>query len=114
MEDDLNAQCARALGWVYYPDEVDDKDTPVPPYWWKPREEAYTEALPDFKGDFNVTRMLEQDADRRGKFEEYARELFKLVNDGIPWGYDVSFDEVLRLMRATPEQKARAFLEAVR
>lgn len=75
--------------------------------------EGSTRQLPSYSTDPTAVRMLEEHAKKIGKDEEYVRELFKITNDGIPFGHDVSIDEITPLAFATPEQKARAFLKAV-
>ena len=70
---------------------------------------------PVFSEDLRWARMLEDEMEKRGLLKEYAwvlyEQLGKLVS--AEGGY-ISMDDVVLLLRAAPEQRARAFLEAVK
>lgn len=61
-------------------------------------------------GDSDVARMLEDEIERRGLEEEYARAMMRII-------YQVGFKNYAHsqylLIRATPEQRAKAFREAI-
>lgn len=68
------------------------------------------DAIPSYVDDYNDARLLEDEIERRGLVKEYIFALDKLVTypaeeswQGYRWG----------ILRATPEQRARAFLTAV-
>lgn len=109
---ELDAALARVLGWternVPFLLDEDGATLTIERFWLDPS--GVYAPLPPFTRTMRAARLLEDEIERRGRFEEYAHALFKIVNDGIPWGHDVAFSEVLHLLRATPEQRARAAL----
>jgi hypothetical protein len=62
-------------------------------------------------------RLLEGEIERRGKLNEYVYALAAIVLDpwqaGGEWPFELFPQDVWLLVRATPEQRARAFLKAV-
>lgn len=114
----LDAACARGLGWteIVSGDDLPDGWRPhgVPPVGTP--ERATTDAaglkhvVPAFSADPTV---LEDEVKKRGLSDRYTLTLFEIVN-GVPWGPDVTLDEVTRLTYATPAQRARAFVEVMK
>lgn len=98
MNKKLDDECARRLGW--HLDERgaywhDDQGGVVAHRSWSPSTN-HSEAL-----------LLENEIARRGLEESYCRALTRQL-------YDVLLkDYTWALIRATPEQRARAFLEAM-
>lgn len=62
--------------------------------------------------DIESARMLEDEIERRGLQEPYVYALGKIIGmrDINDW---LEAEDWWRFLRATPEQRARAFLEAV-
>jgi hypothetical protein len=119
MARDLDIQCERAISgnlthpgffWAegVTPDGGDGWDG-----FFCPRCHASESARPElcvrpFSSDIAMTRLLEDVIEQRGMHDAYVRALLDIV---IPEGTSVlSF---WRLIRATPEQRARAFLRAL-
>jgi hypothetical protein len=131
---ELDAKCAEALGWkdvrmaplyhysnTSYGDELfgkppgQDYDVLVP---------YYTETKTLGSGEdwaqesLGGIRLLEDEIERRGLKELYITELFYLVGSDVEhaathiWYADIP--DFWSLLRATPEQRARAFLEAMK
>lgn len=66
--------------------------------------------VPYYTEDDEVARQLEDEIERRGLQETYVEYLIARV---IPTRSDWDAHSAWALIRATPEQRARAFLEAV-
>jgi hypothetical protein len=71
--------------------------------------------LPWFSGSCDAARELENEIEWRGLWKQYIFALIEVMEPGV------SVDDLVDawrpmwlLLRATPEQRARAFLEAVR
>lgn len=141
MNTELNKQCVIALGWIDIEDVNDDGTTDgsnpdpvrligIPPGY------AHISRLggspfhdvPDFRADPNATRLLEDEIERRGLQKDYLAALCRVLgfsSDGVsgdPKHFDFStwlFDlvdehELWKLLRATPPQRAAAFVEAMK
>lgn len=65
-----------------------------------------------FSSDLNAARWLEDEIEKRGLQHAYVSALMGiLLNDpGNAFWIDPTSDEIWSLIRATPEQRARAFL----
>jgi hypothetical protein len=100
MSAELDKQCAAALGWTCEEEET-----------WSPLTESIWRNASGHKVDFPPTsQMLEDEIVRRGLTYKYVLEISGVLDL-------VAFDEWLwiwKSLRATPEQRARAFLEAVK
>jgi hypothetical protein len=68
---------------------------------------------PPVSTDHTAARLLEDEIERRGKVSDYAGALAEMVGVGDDFWYDATGGDVWQIIRATPEQRARAFLEAV-
>ncbi len=98
MGSELLVQCARTMGLTQLPNGhwIDPTG-----YWWGERESVDT---PTF------VQVLENEIERRGLQELYAEFLHRQTfqwNDTLPMSR-------WHAIRATPEQRARAFLEAMK
>lgn len=72
--------------------------------------EYFVRLCPNFAGRYDDgSRLLEDEVKRIGLSDRYTLALFEIVN-GLPWGPDVTLDEVFLMAYATPEQRGRAFL----
>lgn len=69
-------------------------------------------------GDENAARALEEHVEQHGLQVKYTAELVEILNiygDRTWYDWDSDWpDAVWDCMRATPEQRCRAFLEAVK
>jgi len=97
----LDAECARVLGYVRRGDAW------VAPLHWLFNDEP--PILPYFSSDLIAARLLEDEIERRGLQDEYIRVLLAIVAPdrstvGTFW----------LILRATPSQRSRAFLKAVK
>ena len=116
MNHELNAQVAEeVMGWIV-------QRMPFPPIYVvevPPDGEDWTEAwlpIPDFSGSLDAAWQMEEEIERRGiaMVTAYEKELSWIVGDtrqGEP--FICSYDPWL-FIHATPEQRCRAALEAVR
>lgn len=64
-------------------------------------------------GGHGAAQLLEQDVKELGLSNHYTLALFEIVN-GVPWGPDVTLDEMFLMANATPDQRARAFVEVAK
>ena len=126
MSRELNEQCAKALGYtVYHYDKdyaencyyqlMDEELDPVIMFPFragerKTEDEAWAD-VPAFSTDYEAARILEDEIERRGLQIEYAKAVMKLI---YQQGFKNYAEPQWLLIRATPEQKARAFLEAIK
>ena len=103
MSNEFDIACAKAMGWEpYRTDGVD---------YYKVSPTAMmlaTEFEPS--SDLESARLLEDEIERRGLQEKYLVVLHEVV--GAKW-IDYGVMDVWSIFRATPEQKARAFLAAI-
>lgn len=88
MADDIDVACARALGLDPDANEL--------------------HAIEQYSVYPESAKLLEDEIERRGLQDDYMRELLSIV---IPGGGSVL--AFWKILRATPEQRARAFLKAV-
>lgn len=114
MSRGLDAACAKALGWANVAPDChvhDGKD-------WCGTDPSGTggyygtgrKIVPHFSTDRAAAVVLENEIQRRGLQERYVEALYPLVG---AWQFGMSTAEQWLLIRATPEQKCKAFLEAV-
>jgi len=112
----LDEACALALGWKRMHGNLTE--------WYAP-DGTYLRQDFDFRpsewGD--DARLLEDEIERRGLQHEYIIALFlQAMPEAAKWGITdkrspsawVDRAVLFALLRATPEQRARAFLEAVK
>jgi hypothetical protein len=111
MSRELDRQCALALGWTDLQGHSDVPGTP-PDYLQGRAPDGTWTNIPDYETEHEDAQLLEDEVERRGLWREY---LWALVGRGNADYLDhLSWDVVWeRVARATPEQKARAFLEVV-
>jgi hypothetical protein len=108
MSRELDAECGRALGWVV------DQQNPKTVYAGYASDGKYSE-LPPFSTDPAAARQLEDEIERRGLQDAYIEVLVELCNTpDLNLDQWPKFIDIFALLRATPEQRARAFLEAVK
>lgn len=112
MSWELDEACMRALGWEYRPRFIGD----TAGYWRSANgEQVVCEERPLFSTNLTDARLLEDEIERRGLQAEYMHSLIYAMSidpDDTFW-IDPSGTQVWALFRATPEQRARAFLEAI-
>lgn len=101
----LDDQCARALGW-----KLDERGG----YWWDASVCVMRHRSWSPSTNHEAARILENEIERRGQRvqEEYVIALgrqigMRDINDWNDW------EDWWKWLRATPEQKVRAFLEAI-
>ena len=79
--------------------------------------EYFVRLCPAFSENHEAARLLEDEIERRGLWGVYLTALIKLLNihgDRTWFDWDREWVHAVAIMlRATPEQRARAFLEAV-
>lgn len=111
MNEALDEQCAEALGWVrrYSPD-------PTIYAWERPDGERVTRSmLPAFSTDRTAVMLLEDEIERRGLQDKYLIAISRILDDlPLPYEKGVMPPFLWQLLRATPEQRARAFLKVAR
>jgi hypothetical protein len=88
-------------------------------------QKTYTEEQRDLNGRCSVvmhveddfisnSRLLEDEIERRGLEEQYVRALYQelqlAIEEAAPRTWYVGWDDIFSLIRATPEQRCRAFL----
>jgi hypothetical protein len=96
MSDDLralDAALARAMGWAGYP-------------------QVSSGGVPAYSTNPTAIRLAEDEIERRGLQDEYMTALFEIVFNASFEQY-VNTHEIWRIIRATPEQRARAALAAL-
>lgn len=92
MSKELDAECARALGYA----------------------EALGE-VPPFSTNQDAANALEDEIERRGLQDAYIDALIDATNTpSLSLDIWPSTDALWRFMHATPEQRARAFLAAIK
>lgn len=115
MEDDLNVQCAQALGWrvewgfdeeqgeeygiLYNPEGVQ-----VALRYGTASLYTFLEDIPLFGSD--LVRLLENEIGRRGLGHAYTVALQEIVRNACP----AEEEYIHRFFNATAEQRARAFV----
>jgi len=103
MMDDLNVRCARALGWELETDEHGN-------VWSLSGGRRFE--LPDFAHIDSVipARWLEDAIEERGLWMEYTAALLPALDLERP---GIAGSALWAAIRATPKQRARAFLQTV-
>lgn len=117
-DQELNEACARVLGWreMAWPDFRDGKWREVE--GWRRPDGLDVTGVPNFSGDHDAVRLLEDEIERRDLGCEYAAALVAIADAdaeqvaGDLWYATTS--NFWALIRAKPEQKARAFLAAMK
>jgi hypothetical protein len=110
---ELDEQCARAMGWGPVHEELDPQKSKawrVLPGGWRAPDGTHHRTFHRFSINHAAARLLENEIERRGDatIRRYIAHLMEII-DAVP------FDDSLWLwqaIRATPEQRCRAFLEA--
>lgn len=96
----IDEVCAKALGWTdirYMPEKR-------APYRWRGfNPKGVRQGLPTYSSDPAAVHLLEDEIERRGLQERYIYELERIIASRDHWEY----------IRATPEQRARAFLATI-
>ena len=105
MSNELDAACARALGWINLRTAV----LYTKPYLGQPPGETRHVLIPQFSTDPVAALLLEHEIERRGLHDAYIDSLLPSYHSFEP----LTRAELFALLRATPEQKARAFLAAL-
>lgn len=121
MSRELDEACARAMGlksdsgrcgvcgWPLH-DSIAEGCTPGYCSQRPPPAVRWDEP-PPFSSNHAAARQLEDEIERRGLQDEYA---YKLIIESSAYCEDRQTAFAWALLRATPEQRARAFLEAMR
>ena len=135
MSRELDEQIARALGYetlwadggfgvtLYLHDSGAVRESPnvtancrVLGARWEPLRvngevrEYHVRCAPAWSDRHEDARMLEDEIERRGLQIEYSLAIARLLSFDMK---EFSLDDAWLLLRATPEQRARAFLEAI-
>jgi hypothetical protein len=100
MSRELDAEIARVLEHI----------SPSGMYWHEDQEAHLSTPAPYSSEDY-YTHVLEDEIERRGLKNEYLLALSGIVIGTLCLA---DYDEWWALIRATPEQRARAFLEAAK
>ncbi len=136
MSRELDEQIARALGYetlwadggfgvtLYLHDSGAVRESPnvtancrVLGARWEPLRvngevgEYHVRYAPAWSERHEDARMLEDEIERRGLQIEYSLAIARLLSFDMK---EFSLDDAWLLLRATPEQRARAFLEAIK
>lgn len=104
----LDAQCARVIGYSECGcghDECDLWEAPI-----HLRDPNGIPPFPAFSTDIADARLLEDEIERRGLQEAYIRALLPEYHSFEA----MTPNELFAFLRAAPERRARAFLEAVK
>jgi hypothetical protein len=122
MSRELDEQCARALGWHKgRGGAITTPKSESRAYWYDAhggiQEPCVTDGFANLRAFspsmiHEDTCLLEDEIERRGLDNEYMQALLRIVAPSVDWAMR-SWDIIWRCYRATPEQKARAFLEAI-
>ncbi len=103
---DLDYACVRACPTLDEHAPLYDDGHWTKRYWYG--------SVPPFSTDHAAARLLENEIERQGKHNAYITQLCEVCgvrpDEHEDGGYFVYIDEAWPLVRATPEQKARAFL----
>ena len=109
---ELNAQVAEeVMGWIVLrsgPAPLYIIELPIKANAWLP--------VPDFSGSLDAAWQMEEEIERRELRYRYAQVLYAecLELNGGNWGLGFDRGLIWLLIHATPEQRCRAALEAVR
>ena len=126
MNHELNAQVAEeVMGWqrhnwlhpamqktVYCPTCGNTKPKAKLEYADEPFPFCFHLAMPDYSGSLDAAWEMEEELGQRGLYVDYTVGLLRVVSGRARW--PESYHAVWELIRATPEQRCRAALEAVR
>lgn len=96
----LDMACARALGTHIRPEDIEANN--------------HRRVFPPYSSDPTVARVLEDEVKRSGLAHEYAAALYGIVTHHYLTHEGATPDEIVLLVFATPEQRARAFLEVTK
>jgi hypothetical protein len=119
MNRELDVQCAKLLGWTgiqadcYTPTGKDWCGTnPERTGGWDGHGRTY---IPHYSVRPEAARILEEEIERRGLKDTYINELIDAcAGQAITMLDDLTFADLWSLIRATPEQRAQAFVTACR
>lgn len=116
MGREIDAECARLLGWQPCACGNDDCDLWAPPAHLD--DGGSYKPFPRFSTDPTCVSSLLAEIERRGGHYEYVYALFRQVDpsataSSVPRGWNVPQLAVWAMLRATPEQHARAFVEVM-
>lgn len=100
---ELDADCARRLGLNVVTDYATVYGERVAISWWigEINDESATPVL-NYSSDPSATHLLEDEIERRGLDRVYIKALQATIGSSARWD----------ILRAEPEQRARAFLAA--
>lgn len=93
----LDMACAQALGTDIRPEDIEAN--------------THRRVFPPYSTDPTATRLLEDEVERRGLQHQYINKLFHICHMFEQSG---SLDFIWVFLRATPEQRARAFVEVTK
>lgn len=96
----LDMACARALGTHIRPEDIEANN--------------HRRVFPPYSSDPAAARVLEDEVKRSGLAHEYAVALYGIVTHHYLTHEGATPDEIVLLVFATPEQRARAFLEVAK
>lgn len=123
---ELDEQCARAMGWVWrwtpngtkrlFPPHEETIFTRVDPDDWRgSRDAQWDRGVPLFSTNHEAARTLEDEIERRHSTHLYLAALIEQVRGTTIYDDPARTTGMMwAVIRATPEQRARAFLEAVK
>lgn len=109
MSRKLDIQCAEAMGWIRTGSPEKEE--------WRNHEYAYVNELPAYSTDQAAARLLEDEIERQGLLVNYITELGNIVLDYTTLQNGAALYPALSvwdILRATPEQRARALLEVIK
>jgi hypothetical protein len=111
MSVELDEQCARPMGWIRSgtPEFRDGKW--ITHEGWRDSNYSYINELPAYSTDPAAARLLEDEIEERGKINAYMTHLCREC--GIRTFDRMDVADAYALIRATPEQRAQAFLKAI-
>lgn len=107
MSSELDVACAEAMG------QVRDGDCPLGDESCGGRylpQIGRWPCLAPYSSDIEAARLLEDEIERQGRQIGYVMALMRMLNTRQMGG----MDEKWALIHATPQQRARAFLEAMK
>lgn len=108
LANDLDVRCARACRL-----EILVTDRPM---YMIPNQDRAWLLPPPFSSDYGWSHVLEDHIEAHGHTERYAVELMRIVGI-VPCGdimCAVGAFDAWRIIRATPQQRAQAFLAAMK
>jgi hypothetical protein len=115
MSRELDAQCAHALGQLWV--DACPLGDPTCAGKYMPQIGRWP-CLAPFSTDHEAARLLEDEIERRGVQKAYISALCRDGGLDDPFSdyaiLEFTLEAFWQVMRATPEQRARAFLEAMK